>query len=58
MIPYLDLQKINDRHKADFESAFKGRSLLNFAVGQRRPGYGRRPGSVQFLRAAGQPAGL
>lgn len=24
MIPYLDLQKINDRHKADFESAFKG----------------------------------
>ena len=37
MIPYLDLHKINDRHRADFESAFKvfmdrGQNILGEAV--------------------------
>lgn len=37
MIPYLDLHKINDRHRADFESAFKvfmdrGQNILGESV--------------------------
>lgn len=39
MIPYLDLHKINDRHRADFEAAFasfmdRGQTILGAAVTQ------------------------
>ncbi len=39
MIPYLDLHKINDRHRADFEAAFasfmdRGQTILGSAVTQ------------------------